>query len=110
MRDSEYNTVHISSGGIIYRIRNQQLEFLLLWRKTGDTWHLPKGTLEHKENTQETALREVLEETGFAVTIDAFLGILPSTFFKGKQKVDKLTFYYLMQALENQQVLPHDKE
>ncbi|MPV36945.1 NUDIX domain-containing protein [Georgenia subflava] len=41
----------------------------------GAGWTLPGGGMEPGETPQETAVREVLEETGFTVTLDDLLGV-----------------------------------
>lgn len=109
MRIRQQGAIHISSGGILYRVQEGQLEFLLLRRKEGDTWHLPKGTLQEGENARDAAIREVLEETGYVVAIDAFIGILPSSFVKDCHRVEKLTLYYLMHPV-SANALRHDHE
>lgn len=56
-----------SSGGIVYRKNNDQIDILLLERKNmkGETdYILPKGHMEQGETAKQTALREIAEETG----------------------------------------------
>lgn len=56
-----------SAGGIVYRKRGKYIEVLLLaWKNArGDTEYvLPKGHIEDDETAQETAVREIAEETG----------------------------------------------
>lgn len=56
-----------SAGGIVYRKRGKYIEVLLLaWKNArGDTEYvLPKGHIEPDETAQETAIREIAEETG----------------------------------------------
>jgi 8-oxo-dGTP diphosphatase len=87
------NKPHISSGGVIYRISDKnQREILLLHKKNGK-WHLPKGTQEKGEGLEETALREVKEETGFEAEIEKYLGKLSSVKENGTPKI---THYFLM--------------
>jgi len=58
----------VSAGLLMYRLRNTQLEVLLVhlggpfWMKK-DTWFLPKGEIEAGENELEAAKREFQEET-----------------------------------------------
>ncbi len=39
-----------------------------------DWWCLPGGFMEHSEDPEESAIREVLEETGLSIEIDRLLG------------------------------------
>lgn len=51
---------------IIYRIKNNQPEFLLLKRteERGGFWNTVNGTMEMDENVDECRKREIIEETG----------------------------------------------
>ena len=49
----------IAAGGKVY---NDAAEVLFIYRDK--KWDLPKGKVEKKENISQTALREVIEETG----------------------------------------------
>jgi len=53
----------ISAGIIIYCQTKDGIKFLLLYHGH-NYWNFPKGKIEKDENTIETALREVYEETG----------------------------------------------
>ncbi len=56
-----------SSGGIVYRKQNDQIDILLLERRNtkGEIdYVLPKWHMEAGETAKETALREIAEETG----------------------------------------------
>ena len=61
-----------SAGGIVVRQVDTGPEVVLGRRRRdrdGVTWSLPKGTPEQGETTEQTALREVAEETGLSVRI-----------------------------------------
>src|SRR5690606_3640344 len=51
----------VAGGGKVY---NDKGEILFIYRN--DKWDLPKGKIEGIETIEETALREVMEETGVA--------------------------------------------
>ena len=51
----------VAGGGKVY---NDKGEILFIYRN--DKWDLPKGKIEGVETIEETALREVMEETGVA--------------------------------------------
>lgn len=53
------------SGGII--INNGK--YLLVKHKEGGHWDFPKGHVEEGESEEETALREIYEETGLKVSL-----------------------------------------
>lgn len=69
-----------------------------MYRTKTDSWHLPKGTQEPGEKIEETAQREVLEETGYPISIIRYLGSLESTIERPKGIVPKLTHYFIAQA------------
>lgn len=58
-----------SCGAIIYRKSKGNIEFLLLKHNNGGHYSFPKGHVECNETETETALREILEETGLTVTL-----------------------------------------
>ncbi len=53
-----------SCGGIIY---NEDNEFLIIQNRGGKHWDFPKGHAEKGETEEETAKREILEETNLNV-------------------------------------------
>ncbi|MBI3725859.1 NUDIX domain-containing protein, partial [bacterium] len=56
---------HYSAGGVLVkRSAEGGLAFSLMKPKGKDRWQLPKGMIDEGEKAQETAVREVLEETG----------------------------------------------
>jgi 8-oxo-dGTP pyrophosphatase MutT (NUDIX family) len=110
---NEYRTTnqwpfHISCGGAVYRRGEHGVEFLLLYRKPWhrdpfDSWHLPKGTLGRHETLEQCAAREVTEETGVLVEIEAYRGSLHGQWFDAKKKrpVDKTTHYFLCRYVDD---------
>lgn len=59
------------AGGVVYRMRGGQAEYLLLEAKDDpQQWVLPKGHIEPGEDPRVTAVREVHEETGVWARID----------------------------------------
>lgn len=60
-----------SCGVLPYRIVNGEREFLLVFEAYSQCWSLPKGHMEAGETEQQTALRELFEETGLRATLDA---------------------------------------
>ncbi len=61
-----------AAGGLLWRDGSDTLA--VVYRPRYDDWSLPKGKLEPGELLPETAVREVEEETGFAVRREGFAG------------------------------------
>src|SRR5438105_2200297 len=63
----------LAAGGIVVRENAQQLIAVVRLRKD-KSWVLPKGKLQPGEDALAGARREVMEETGYDVSIEGFLG------------------------------------
>lgn len=61
------------------------------------TWTLPKGTPDPGETIEQTALREVGEETGLEVRIVAPLPSIEYAFVQDGTRIHKTVHYFLMQ-------------
>lgn len=91
-----------AAGGVVYRRGGDSgLEVVLVARPGERLWALPKGKPEPGESIEQTALREVSEETGLRVAIDGDepLGSIRYTFeVPGRPgRVYKVVYHYLMQ-------------
>lgn len=58
-----------SCGAIIFYKTKQNTKILLVKNNNGRYWSFPKGHIEEGETEQETAIREIKEETGLDVTL-----------------------------------------
>ena len=65
----------IASGGVIYRDVNEK-EIIICHRSKTNLFALPKGKSENDESLENTALREVLEETGLECKIVKPIGTI----------------------------------
>lgn len=63
--------VRAAGGLILRRTGKGNLKILIAHRPSYDDWGLPKGKADKGETAEETALREVLEETGYECRIVA---------------------------------------
>ncbi len=89
-----------SCGGVVIAdIDGQQHVCLGLRRRDRDgaSWVLPKGTPAAGETTEQTALREVTEETGLEVRIVAPVGSIEYFFTQGGTRIHKTVHFFLMQ-------------
>ena len=103
-----------SCGGIVLRDQAGTTEICLGRRqrslgRNGTTWTLPKGTPSDGESTDQTALREVAEETGLEVRIVAPVGPIDYYFTQDGQRVHKTVHYFLMEAVGGS-IDAHDHE
>lgn len=102
----------ISAGGIVYRRNRGVIEVALI--RVRNKWCLPKGHVEEGEAVQETALREVREETGLEGRVVAKLGDI-TYWYTNKTKegeairIFKRVYFYLIRYLKGD-VRQHDQE
>jgi 8-oxo-dGTP pyrophosphatase MutT (NUDIX family) len=91
-----------SAGGVVVQQVSEGTEVALAARRTrkGDlAWGLPKGVVERGEAPEQTALREVQEETGLEAEIIRPLGDISYWFVWGGERVRKKVAFYLMRAV-----------
>ena len=88
----------VSSGGVVFRETNGRLETVLCGRSDPVRWSLAKGTPDPGETLEETALREVQEETGLEVRLEEPLGSIEYWFADRDNDVryHKTVHFYLM--------------
>ena len=99
-----------SAGGVVYRRADSGVEIVLVARPGEGLWALPKGTPEAGESREQTARREVAEETGLDVRLLDELGVVRYQFVdRDGTVVDKSVYFYLMTALGGH-VDAHDAE
>ncbi len=101
----------VSAGGVVYRRVAGGIETVLCGRDDPVRWSLAKGTPDEGETLQETALREVREETGLEVEIEAPIGSINYWFADRVEEVryHKTVHFYLMVSVGGATEL-HDPE
>jgi len=67
-------------------------------------WELPGGLSEQKESAEDTAKREVLEETGLEVTVERLTGVYYEPYN------DMHHFVFICKVVDNQQPQPDASE
>ena len=93
-------THQTSAGGVVFKHLNSALRICLIARqnKGRKVWCLPKGHIEPNESLEETALREVQEETGLSGSILSPLGFITYHFFDSpnNKKIFKKVHFFLI--------------
>jgi 8-oxo-dGTP pyrophosphatase MutT (NUDIX family) len=105
-------TTATSAGGIVIRHESGRTSLVIGSRRRdrdGWTWTLPKGTPEPGETREETALREVAEETGLEVRITGPLDSIEYWFVQSGQRIHKTVHYFLMEPIGGD-LAGHDHE
>ncbi len=98
---------HVIAGG--GKVFNKKGDILFIFRN--NKWDLPKGKAEKKETIEQTAIREVVEETG--VKDLKIISSLPTTYhiFKrnGKTRL-KITHWFTMETTFEGNLFPQESE
>ena len=96
-----------AAGGVITRDRaDGSLEFLVVHRPRYDDWSLPKGKAEPGETLEETARREIEEETGLRVELGAEL---PTSEYVDRHGRPKIVHYWRMTPVGEAAWFPNDE-
>jgi len=90
----------ISAGGVVYRKSPEGLEIQLIRDRFGKV-SLAKGKMEAGETVEETALREIQEETGMIGRIVAPIDQISYTYTHPVHgETEKIVHYYVVEALK----------
>ncbi len=87
-----------SCGAVIVRNDAEGKFQVLVIRQVQGHWCFPKGHVEGQETEEETAKREVLEETGLQISL--IPGFRDTTEYSPVQGVQKEVVYFLAEALD----------
>ena len=101
-----------SAGGIVVQF-DDGIPSLVVGARRRDrnilTWTLPKGTPNPGETREQTAVREVAEETGLEVRITDVLDSIEYWFIQRGTRIHKTVHYYLMEPIGGD-LAGHDHE
>lgn len=99
-----------SAGGVVYRHGAEGVEVVLVGRRRERLWALPKGRPDGDEAPEETAVREVREETGLEACVEQPVGDVTYWYTSADgQRVHKRVTYFLMRPVGGD-VAAHDHE
>ena len=104
--------IQFSAGGIVLKKNNNKTEILVTQHSQHHGWVFPKGLIgDHieEESKEETALREVKEETGADGKIIRALNPVTYWFVMDGEKIRKTVYYYLMEFTGGD-IAKHDHE
>jgi len=88
----------VAAGGVVYRKIGSALEIQMIEDRFGKMT-LAKGRMEPGETVEETALREIAEETGITGRIAAPIAVVRYQYeAEGRGTIDKEVHYFLVEA------------
>ena len=88
-----------SCGAVVFREKEYKKQILLIRHVNGGHWAFPKGHVEKGETEEETALREIMEETGLTVHLDNRYRQVVS--YSPRKDVMKDVVYFVAHALSD---------
>jgi 8-oxo-dGTP diphosphatase len=94
-----------AAGGLLWRESPNGRELALVHRRRYDDWSLPKGKRDPGERWQDTALREIHEETGCKAELVSFAGSTAYTV----RGVSKIVLFWNMTLVEDCLFTPNEE-
>ena len=90
-----------SAGGVVFRRTGSGIEVALIATKGKSVWTLPKGLIDPGEQPEQTAVREIREETGLIGRILAPLGEKSFWFYLKSENMrcKKSVSYFLVECI-----------
>lgn len=92
-----------SAGGIVFKKEKGTVTILLAKHSQNKSWGFPKGLIgdkEEGESKEETAIREVKEETGVEAVILKPLSATEYWYQWDGEKRKKTVYYFLMECIQ----------
>lgn len=105
-KDGEYTIDCLyerSCGAVVFRFINGERRFLLIKNKRSCHWGFPKGHVEKDETDEDTAKREVLEETGIHIKI--FPGFKHKSEYTIRGRIEKSVLIFLATTDDTQTII-----
>lgn len=100
-----------TAGGMVWRKVNGEYQILMIQDRVG-RWTIPKGHVEEGESLEETALREIGEETGLhELKLGERLDKIHFFYRREGKLIFMTTYVFLIEATGNSDaVVPEDSE
>jgi 8-oxo-dGTP pyrophosphatase MutT (NUDIX family) len=104
-------TREYTAGGVVFRRTDVGLQILMIQDRLG-RWTIPKGHVEEGESLEQTAVREVAEETGLThLRLGEKLDKLHFFYRKEGKLIFMTTYVFLMEALgDTDTIIPGDSD
>ena len=104
-------TREFTAGGMVWRKVDDAFQILMIQDRMG-RWTIPKGHVEEGESLEETALREIGEETGLhELKLGERLDKIHFFYRREGKLIFMTTYVFLIEALGNSDaVVPEDSE
>ncbi len=102
-----------SAGGIVVDVDQGRARIAVIARRNRAgriEWCLPKGHQEGDETLEETAAREVAEETGIVGRVLTTLGTIDYWFSTQEKRVHKVVHHYLLEAIGGELTVENDPD
>lgn len=95
---------------MIFRRENGKIFYLVLhYHFKGDYWDFPRGKVEGEEAEQQTALREIKEETGLDVKLVEGFRKTTNWFYRWEgQDIFKEAVYFLAETMQKEVKISHE--
>lgn len=100
-----------SAGGVLYKKDGDKYKICIISKKNNKVWALPKGRVNEGETPEETAVREVSEETGHLGSIQVLLDQINYYFFwKDNNTLYHKFVYFFLMLLVEENIRTRDQE
>jgi 8-oxo-dGTP diphosphatase len=103
----KHSSVIEAAGGILWKDTAKGLKLAIIHRERYDDWSLPKGKREPGEKWEDTALREVCEETGCQAKIGSFIG--SCSYVINRQRTPKIVLFWQMTVIKDNGFQPNSE-
>jgi 8-oxo-dGTP pyrophosphatase MutT (NUDIX family) len=96
-----------SAGGVLFNSESKQV--YLVHKMEMDEWLLPKGHMDEGETIEETAKREIFEETGYSSDVKKLLSVQIRPDIKEPNK-SKVIFWFLANLVDGARAMDTQME